>query len=102
MPWHQTSRQARGYDEDWLRVRLLALRRDAYICQCPRCQGGALRVRPAHEVDHIQPLAQGGKRLALGNLRSVNRECHRRLTREQLGHKIKPRYDKRGYRIEAD
>jgi 5-methylcytosine-specific restriction protein A len=100
MTWHRTSRQSRGYDEDWLRVRLLALQRDNYLCRCPRCKGGELRITVAQEVDHIVPLAQGGARLELDNLRSVNRECHKRITAEQRGYTIKPRYNRYGYRIE--
>lgn len=65
------------------------LMRDAHLCQCPRCLGGALRIRPAHEVDHIVPRSKGGTDAA-ANLRSVNRECHKRLTAEQQGKTLKP------------
>ena len=100
MTWPRTSRQSRGYDRDWERVRLQVLQRDLYICRCPDCVGGALRVRLASEVDHITPLAQGGARLDPANLRAVHRECHRRLTLRQQGHNPPRRYDKYGRRIE--
>jgi 5-methylcytosine-specific restriction protein A len=100
MAWSKKTRQARGYDEDWLRVRLQVLKRDNYLCHCPRCKGGELRLTPANEVDHIRPLAQGGDRLDMANLRAVNSACHRRLTLEQRGFEIKPRYNKQGRRID--
>ena len=100
MSWHRTSRQSRGYDEDWLRVRLLVLKRDCYVCQCPRCKGGELRLRPAGEVNHIVPLAQGGARLDMANLQAINGECHRRLTLEQRGYKPKQRYNRQGRRVD--
>jgi 5-methylcytosine-specific restriction protein A len=97
MTWHRTSKQSRGYGQDWLKARLLVLQRDCYLCQCPRCKG--IRITPAQEVDHIVPLAQGGERLALDNLRAISRECHRRVTAEQRGYTLKPRYNRHGYRI---
>ena len=42
------------------------------------------RVRPATEVDHILPLADGGTD-DLGNLQAINRECHARKTVAENG-----------------
>lgn len=87
--WHRTSRHERGYGSAWDKLRVAILKRDSYLCHCPRCLGGELRIRPAHEVDHITPRAQGGSD-SPENLRAVNRECHKRLTAEQQGKTLRP------------
>lgn len=83
------SRHQRGYGSAWDRLRVQILKRDTYLCRCPRCLGGELRVRPATEVDHILPKAKGGTDDPL-NLRAVSRQCHERLTLEQQGKALKP------------
>jgi len=69
------SRQSRGYDADWERVRLAVLERDGHRCQIggPRC------TRVATTVDHMVPLAQGGARLDPANLRPACGSCNSRL-----------------------
>ena len=101
--WHRTSRHARGYGSAWDKLRLQILERDNFLCHCPRCLGGELRVRPAHEVDHITPRAAGGTDDA-ANLRAVNRECHRQLTAAQQGKTLKParRIGLDGFPLSAD
>lgn len=69
----RTSSTQRGYDADWQRVRIEALRRDKYLCQHCLREG---RVTPAEDVDHIVPLSRGGARLDHGNLQSLCRPCH--------------------------
>ena len=66
------SRQARGYDAAWERVRLIVLRRDRYRCRIggPGCTGRAT------SVDHIVPLALGGARLDPANLRAACGHCN--------------------------
>ena len=68
---HRT-RQARGYDADWDRVRIGILVRDGYRCQIagPGCTGRAT------SVDHIVPLALGGARLDPRNLRAACGHCN--------------------------
>jgi 5-methylcytosine-specific restriction protein A len=78
----------RGYGWDWQRLRLQILARDTYLCRCDECKGGELRLRVAHEVDHIVPKAHGGSDNP-SNLRAVNRYCHRRITLEQQGKRPK-------------
>jgi 5-methylcytosine-specific restriction enzyme A len=90
MTWSNTSRHARGYGTAWDKLRLRILKRDNYLCHCPRCQGGALRLTTASEVDHIVPKAEGGTD-DQGNLRAVNSACHRILTIEQAGKTPQPR-----------
>jgi len=69
------SAASRGYDADWRRVRLAALRRDHYLClECLK-EG---RVTQAREVDHITPITAGGERLDLDNLQSLCSPCHKR------------------------
>ncbi len=66
------SRQARGYDADWERLRLAILRRDQWRCRIdgPGC------TRLATSVDHIVPLALGGARLDPANLRAACGHCN--------------------------
>lgn len=78
------SRHDRGYGSGWVRLRELILKRDRYLCQCPDCLGGKLRIREASEVDHILPKAKGGSDDP-SNLRAVHPECHRRLTIRENG-----------------
>ena len=56
-----------------IRRRILA--RDYGMCQCPTCKRLA-RVRPAHIVDHIKPIKEGGEPLALDNLQALCWSCH--------------------------
>jgi 5-methylcytosine-specific restriction protein A len=71
----QSYGQGRG-GRPWRRKRDQVMQRDKFMCQCERCQGKRL---PAHEVDHIVPLSQGGTDDPK-NLRAVNRECHKAKT----------------------
>ena len=70
------------YPPEWPQIRLQILERDNFLCHCPRCLGGELRVRPAHEVDHITPLARGGKD-DLSNMQLLCFSCHANKTREE-------------------
>ena len=57
----------------WARMRRRALDRDGW--RCVLCgEPGRL------EVDHIQPIAEGGAALALDNLRTLCRGCHVAVT----------------------
>lgn len=89
MAWSKESRHKRGYGTVWDKLRIIVLRRDNGLCQCPDCQGGKVRLLPAHEVDHIKPKAEGGTD-DMSNLRAVNRDCHKKLTLLQKGHKPRP------------
>ena len=93
--WHRTSRQSRGYGRQWELLRLAALRRARYLCQCSECERTG-RVRLAHEVDHIVPKAQGGSD-ELDNLQAINRECHQRKTQVENGAKPKARIGADGW-----
>jgi 5-methylcytosine-specific restriction protein A len=68
----------RGYDDTWRKVRLMALKRDHYICQ--RCGVGG-----ANEVDHIVPISRGGDRLRLDNLQTLCHRCHSKKTATEDG-----------------
>lgn len=56
-------------------IRAKVLARDGWTCQCEECAATG-RVLVAHEVDHITALADGGTD-DLGNLRAINRDCHK-------------------------
>lgn len=100
MTWSKTSAHARGYGGAWRKLRDIVMRRDCGLCHCPRCQGGKLRLRAAHEVDHIRPRAQGGTD-DLDNLRAVNRECHIEITLQASGRQRRPHIGIDGYPIES-
>jgi 5-methylcytosine-specific restriction protein A len=96
MSWPTTSRHERGYDKHWDKQRLRILERDKYLCQCDRCKAEK-RITPANEVNHIIPKtkaeAMGWTRAQMddpSNLQAVNKECHRRITKEQQGHTYNP------------
>jgi 5-methylcytosine-specific restriction protein A len=85
MSWDRdSSAHARGYGRRWMKLRAQILDRDRHLCQCPRCQGGKVRVRPATQVDHVLPRSRGGTDDP-SNLRAVNADCHQRITAEQNG-----------------
>lgn len=72
--WATRQGSGRG-GRPWRRTREEVLKRDSYLCQCEDCKR-LERVRPAHEVDHVVPLAQGGTD-SLSNLAAINHGCHR-------------------------
>jgi 5-methylcytosine-specific restriction protein A len=100
MTWSRESRQARGYDAAWDRLRLVILRRDKYLGQCDQCKGGKPggRLTEANEVNHKVPKAEA-KRLGWtraqtddpSNLHAINTNCHKRVTAEQQGRTLRPR-----------
>jgi 5-methylcytosine-specific restriction protein A len=65
----------------WRRLRDQIMKRDGYICRCDECRRTGT-LKDAHEVDHIVPLSQGGTDAA-GNLRAINRDCHRAKTHKE-------------------
>jgi 5-methylcytosine-specific restriction enzyme A len=92
MSWRHTgSRHERGYGSAWERIRIVALRRDSYLCQPCLAKG---RPTTATQVDHIKPKAKGGTD-DIGNLQSVCRECHNAKTAheaaEAQGRRYRPR-----------
>jgi 5-methylcytosine-specific restriction enzyme A len=76
---YRGSRQSRGYDSTWEKLRLQALKRDGYICQECLKEG---RMVPASDVDHVVRFTSNTDplRLDLSNLRSLCRPCHARKT----------------------
>jgi 5-methylcytosine-specific restriction protein A len=79
---HRGSSSSRGYDHDWQRVRLQALKRDRHLCTDCADNG---RVTPAKDVHHLANIAEHpGLRLAIQNLKSLCRECHSAYTRRGL------------------
>ena len=64
--------------KEWAAVREIVLARDGRECQlCGR--SGRL------EVDHIKPMARGGSKYGLDNLRALCRGCHISRTASQNG-----------------
>jgi 5-methylcytosine-specific restriction protein A len=55
---------------------------------CRRCAGKG-RVTASTVPDHIIPLAQGGTDDDT-NIRCLCDECHREVTAEQFGHRLRP------------
>jgi len=68
----------RIYDKQhWKRLRAQQLRREPLCAMC--FERGI--TRPAVDVDHIVPLADGGEPWSFDNLRSLCHEDHARVTR---------------------
>jgi 5-methylcytosine-specific restriction endonuclease McrA len=70
-PWDHAglSRQARGYDAEYMRARAIVLREETH---CALCGGPGMA---NDEADHILPLAAGGTN-ARCNLRRAHRRCN--------------------------
>jgi 5-methylcytosine-specific restriction protein A len=74
---------SRGYDSDWKRVRIEALKRDRYLCL--HCLAKGI-VTPAKDVDHILTVkTHPWLRLVLSNLQSLCRACHVKKTNADRG-----------------
>lgn len=86
-PWATRKGSGRG-GRPWRRLRDQVLKRDNYLCQCEECKRLA-RIRPAHEVDHVVPLAQGGTDTP-SNLSAINHECHRAKTQREAAAAYRP------------
>lgn len=63
----------------WQGTRRAILRRDRYTCQA--CK------RFGNEVDHVVPLADGGKPYAPSNLQTLCKPCHSRKTALEVGYR---------------
>ena len=74
------SAAARGYDADWRRVREQILSTEPFCRRCRVIDPRSLTL--ATDVDHIQPLADGGARLDPDNLQPLCADCHRTKTLE--------------------
>ena len=65
------TRTQRGYDNTWLKVRRMKLKRD------PLCEDCLPHVTPAREVHHKEKIAKRPElRLVLSNLMSLCIPCH--------------------------
>ena len=65
--------RARGYNHRWEKLSRI-YRRSHPVCETPGCDNVST------EVDHIVPIADGGKLLAVDNLQALCRSCHARKT----------------------
>lgn len=86
MAWPTTSRQSRGYGQQWVRLRARILERDNHLCR-PCLAAG--RVTAANQVDHIKPKAQGGND-ADDNLQAICKPCHDDKTTRDGGGTVRP------------
>lgn len=69
----------------WRRLREQILERDGGLCQCDDCRRRPLPL-VAHEVDHIDNTRgpDGELNDSPENLRAVNKDCHLRITKQQI------------------
>lgn len=82
------SRQARGYDRAWEKLRKLVLRDMPYCCRCGK---------PATVVDHIKPISEAPElRLERSNLRPMCARCHNQRTALDQTHGDKTRLREAG------
>lgn len=80
--WRGSS-ASRGYDNSWRKLRLVALKRDHYLCQ--RCLESD-RPTQATEVHHIVGIDVAPElRLVLENLASMCAPCHKYITECEQG-----------------
>ena len=91
------SRIERGYDNRWMKLRLVVLARDKHLCQPCRRKD---RLTPAIAVDHIVPEAKGGTD-ELDNLEAICGPCHQAKTLADQGKRIRPRIAEDGWPIEC-
>lgn len=74
-----------GRGRRWAQLRRRVLDRDGWRCsKCDR-RGRAL------EVDHLKPIAEGGRRWDIDNLQVLCKGCHIRKTRAELGRQLAPK-----------
>ena len=89
MPWSKESRQSRGYDAQWEKVRKVVIARDKGLCQ--RCLREG-RVTAGRDVDHIVSKAKAkvlrwsrAKTDHVSNLQYLCVPCHREKSAEEEG-----------------
>lgn len=95
MAWSRESRQSRGYDAAWDKVRAVVMARDKGLCQpCLRVD----RVTAGRQVDHIMPKAEADKRGwtraqqdDLSNLQCICDPCHDAKTARDNGKVWRPK-----------
>lgn len=106
MAWSTESRQSRGYDAAWDKVRAVVLERDKGLCQ-PCLRAG--RVAIGREVDHVVPKAKAERKRWTRaqvddptNLQLICTLCHKKKTAEENGRRFipKPTYGEDGWPIE--
>lgn len=68
------------YDRAWRNTRR------AYLARNPVCAGDNCQ-QPAHDVDHITPLADGGAKHDFANLQGFCKSCHSKKTRQDQNQK---------------
>ena len=80
---------ARGYTYVWQKARERFLRQNP-LCQCPDCDEGRKRARPALVVDHKTP-HRGDERLFWdeANWQAMAKECHDAKTQRELQEEAK-------------
>ena len=70
------SARQRGYDWQWQQTRQVVLSQEPV---CRLCRNAL-----ASMVDHIQPIRDGGDRLAYDNLQPLCNKCHAQKTKQDL------------------
>lgn len=105
MAWSTESRQSRGYDAAWGKVRAVVIERDKGLCQ-PCLRNG--RVAIGREVDHVVPKAEAERKRwtrkqmdAPANLQCICTPCHKAKTAAENGkvYRPKPTYGEDGWPI---
>lgn len=94
MPWGTKSRQERGYDAAWTKVRKVVIARDMGLCQMCLKEG---RTTVGRDVDHKVPKAEA-KRLGWTRAQMDHPDqlwllcvpCHQAKTEQEQGKTKKP------------
>lgn len=95
MPWSKESRQSRGYDAEWEKIRKLVIERAKGLCEKCAADG---RVAKGRDVDHKVPKAKAAKlgwnRAKTdhpGNLWYLCQPCHEEKTATENGRAYRPK-----------
>lgn len=107
MPWSKESRQSRGYDAEWDKVRKVVIERAKGMCEQCAKEG---RVAQGKDVDHVVSKAKakvlGWSRAKTDhprNLQYLCRLCHDKKSAAETGRvyrEPRPTFGEDGYPIE--
>jgi 5-methylcytosine-specific restriction protein A len=69
----------------WKRIREVVIRRDLNICQS--CKVAIHITKKPPEIDHIQPVSEGGSYTDIDNLQCLCSRCHKKKTAKEISNR---------------
>jgi 5-methylcytosine-specific restriction protein A len=79
---YRGSARQRGYDNTWHKLSNMKLRKNP-MCECEECKGQGKIADMVHHIKSVEEYPE--LRLELGNLLSMNGECHNKLHKSYNG-----------------